>query len=72
MKVIGFISKISSLIPNVNKLLDDEPNEVKNEIKDKYSRMGWRYKQVIGSEESLIDCYRVGTGRTNFIKMTNM
>jgi len=21
--------------------------------------MGWRYKQVIGSEKSLIDCYRV-------------
>ena len=34
--------------------------------------MGWRYKQVIGSKKSLIDCYRVGTGRTNFIKMTNM
>ena len=41
MKVIGFISKISNLIPNFNKLLDDEPNEVKNEIKGKmYSRDG--------------------------------
>ena len=41
MKVIGFISKISNLIPNFNKLLDDEQNEVKNEIKSKmYSRDG--------------------------------
>ncbi len=41
MKVIGFISKISNLIPNFSKLLDDEPNEVKNEIKGKmYSRDG--------------------------------
>ena len=41
MKVIGFISKISNLIPNFNKLLDDEQNEVKNEIKGKmYSRDG--------------------------------
>ena len=39
MKVIGFISKISNLIPNFRRLLDDEPNEVKNEIKGKmYSR----------------------------------
>jgi len=28
-KVIGFISKISNLIPNVNKLLDDESTEIK-------------------------------------------
>ena len=35
MKVIGFISKISNLIPNFNKLLDDEPREIKNEIKSK-------------------------------------
>ncbi|GEM_PF-4755044 len=40
MKGIGFISKISNLIPNVNKLLDDGPAEIKNEIKDKYSRDG--------------------------------
>ncbi|WP_103600300.1 hypothetical protein [Campylobacter concisus] len=41
MKVIGFISKISNLIPNFSRLLDDEPNEVKNEIKGKmYSRDG--------------------------------
>ena len=38
MKVIGFILKISNLIPNFSKLLDDGPAEVKNEIKDKYSR----------------------------------
>ena len=38
-KVINFILKISNLIPNFSKLLDDEPNEVKNEIKSKmYSR----------------------------------
>ena len=38
-KVINFISKISNLIPNFSKLLDDEPSEVKNEIKSKmYSR----------------------------------
>lgn len=35
MKVISFISKISNLIPNFSRLLDDEPNEVKNEIKSK-------------------------------------
>ncbi len=35
MKVIGFISKISNLIPNFSKLLDDEPNEIKDEIKSK-------------------------------------
>ena len=41
MKVIGFISKISNLIPNFSRLLDDEQNEVKNEIKGKmYSRDG--------------------------------
>jgi len=34
-KVISFISKISNLIPNFSRLLDDEPNEVKNEIKSK-------------------------------------
>jgi len=34
-KVINFISKISNLIPNFSRLLDDEPNEVKNEIKSK-------------------------------------
>ena len=39
-KVINFISKISNLIPNFNKLLNDEPTEVKNKIKDKYSRDG--------------------------------
>ena len=39
-KVINFISKISNLIPNFSRLLDDEPSEVKNEIKDKYSRDG--------------------------------
>ena len=40
-KVISFISKISNLIPNFSRLLDDEPNEVKNEIKGKmYSRDG--------------------------------
>ena len=40
-KVINFISKISNLIPNFSRLLDDEPNEVKNEIKGKmYSRDG--------------------------------
>ena len=39
MKVISFISKISNLIPNFSKLLDDEPVEIKNEIKGKmYSR----------------------------------
>ena len=38
-KVINFISKISNLIPNFSKLLDDEPTEIKNEIKGKmYSR----------------------------------
>ena len=38
-KVISFISKISNLIPNFSKLLDDEPTEIKNEIKGKaYSR----------------------------------
>jgi len=35
MKVIGFISKISNLIPNFRRLLDDEPNEIKDEIKSK-------------------------------------
>ena len=35
MKVINFISKISNLIPNFSKLLDDEPREIKNEIKSK-------------------------------------
>ena len=41
MKVISFISKISNLIPNFSKLLDDEPVEIKNEIKGKmYSRDG--------------------------------
>ena len=40
-KVISFISKISNLIPNFSKLLDDEPTEIKNEIKGKmYSRDG--------------------------------
>ncbi|WP_462108912.1 hypothetical protein [Campylobacter concisus] len=40
-KVINFISKISNLIPNFSKLLDDEPTEIKNEIKGKaYSRYG--------------------------------
>ena len=40
-KVISFISKISNLIPNFSKLLDDEPAEIKNEIKGKmYSRDG--------------------------------
>ena len=34
-KVINFISKISNLIPNFSKLLDDEPREIKNEIKSK-------------------------------------
>jgi len=34
-KVINFISKISNLIPNFSKLLDDEPNEIKDEIKSK-------------------------------------
>ena len=34
-KVINFISKISNLIPNFSKLLDDEPVEIKNEIKGK-------------------------------------
>lgn len=38
-KVINFISKISNLIPNFSRLLDDEPREIKNEIKGKmYSR----------------------------------
>ena len=41
MKVISFISKISNLVPNFSKLLDDEPAEIKNEIKGKmYSRDG--------------------------------
>ena len=34
-KVISFILKISNLIPNFSKLLDDEPTEIKNEIKGK-------------------------------------
>ena len=34
-KVINFILKISNLIPNFSKLLDDEPREIKNEIKSK-------------------------------------
>lgn len=34
-KVISFISKISNLTPNFSRLLDDEPNEIKNEIKSK-------------------------------------
>ena len=34
-KVINFISKISNLIPNFSRLLDDEPNEIKDEIKSK-------------------------------------
>ena len=34
-KVINFISKISNLIPNFSKLLDNEPMEIKNEIKSK-------------------------------------
>jgi len=37
-KVINFILKISNLTPNFSKLLDDEPTEIKNEIKGKYSR----------------------------------
>ena len=33
------MSKISNLIPNFSRLLDDEPREIKNEIKGKmYSR----------------------------------
>lgn len=41
MKVISFISKINNLIPNFSNLLDDEPNEVKNEIQGKmYSSDG--------------------------------
>ncbi len=41
IKVISFISKISNLIPNFSKLLDDEPAEIKNEIQGKmYSRDG--------------------------------
>ncbi len=40
-KVINFISKISNLISNFSRLLDDEPNEVRKEIKGKmYSRDG--------------------------------
>ena len=40
-KVINFILKISNLIPDFNKLLNDEPTEIKNEIKGKaYSRDG--------------------------------
>ena len=40
-KVISFISKISNLIPNFSKLLNDEPVEIKNEIKGKiHSRDG--------------------------------
>ena len=40
-KVINFISKISNLIPNFSKLLDDELTEIKNEIKGKmYIRDG--------------------------------
>ena len=34
-KVINSILKISNLIPNFSKLLDDEPREIKNEIKSK-------------------------------------
>ena len=34
-KVINFILKMSNLIPNFSKLLDDEPREIKNEIKSK-------------------------------------
>ena len=34
-KVISFILKINNLIPNFSKLLDDEPREIKNEIKGK-------------------------------------
>ena len=34
-KAISFILKISNLIPNFSKLLDDEPREIKNEIKSK-------------------------------------
>ena len=34
-KVISFISKISNLVPNFSRLLDDEPNEIKDEIKSK-------------------------------------
>lgn len=34
-KVISFILKISNLIPNFSKLLNDEPAEIKNEIKSK-------------------------------------
>ncbi|WP_298086492.1 hypothetical protein [uncultured Campylobacter sp.] len=34
-KVISFILKISNLIPNFSRLLDDEPNEIKDEIKSK-------------------------------------
>ncbi|WP_122866634.1 hypothetical protein [Campylobacter showae] len=34
-KAISFILKISNLIPNFSKLLDDEPREIKNEIKGK-------------------------------------
>ena len=37
-KVINFISKISNLIPNFSRLLDDESTEIKNEIKGKYDR----------------------------------
>lgn len=32
---MNFISKISSLIPNFSKLLDNEPNDIKDEIKSK-------------------------------------
>ena len=38
-KAINFMSKISSLIPNFSSLLDNEPPEIKNEIKSRmYSR----------------------------------
>ena len=34
-KVIRFILKISNLMPNFSRLLDDEPNEIKDEMKSK-------------------------------------
>ena len=40
-KAINFMSKISSLIPNFSSLLDNEPPEIKNEIKSRmYSGSG--------------------------------
>lgn len=37
-KVIKFILKIGSLLPNFNRLLDDEPFEIRNEIKNEMSK----------------------------------